>query len=1477
MFVNAAGTGVSADAPSAATLGRPTEITNIRQTAARRWALRSAVSIGWAHDGTRSITGFQYRYRRSGTTAYGAWNDVAGGAAARSITIDDLPFGFSCDVQLQAVNAAGANPSRRIQAYTPPTTARNVSLARPSKGAPNDWVVSWDAPTLPAGTASTFVTGYRVLFAYGATEAALDGYFTRPTTILQSQPHRLYAAADRSATIRPHPVTGQYYRAWVYAVGPGGWPSGDMPSSIVQVPSPSRHSGGQSDPPVPTAEHRPADTPSKQAQQAAPAGSLPAPAWIGAVINAPNAIDVRWAAVTGASGYQYRVNVTNERGVRQSTHIDWTTVPGDAPSVVLAALNGLADAYYAVEVRATGSSESITAERFGPWRPSWNGDRPVLVTTARPHGLVLDPSGRTPSLVQFMRLFGNDDFDASSSDGVAKHVFTLADVPSDTSFTVQSARFLEEAPPTGERNPEWRQVLTVETVSRPNVHEPQPLRDEVIIRDTEAGPAEPLLARGVPRADWWNVARVGARVYWATEPTVPHGLANGDPVVLTTGDADYDGRPLGVRVGALPDELSGLPGFTAANTFAFEEDTDDPFNFADVIRTAAPRIGLLPNQITRITGTRDRKTLDVRATTGLTNGSIVRLVGVTGVDSLNRYVAVKVSATTIAVNNPGGPLAITPDAEAHWEAYTRAEGSRNTIRSLGPRGLPHPGVYRVGTARGAAPAIGQIVQFDHILLDGAVTQKEFIVTNRGRFGAWFEIVLHDSGQRLELQSSTTPHWRWWEVRYTAVPLLPRTVQDTILSISSSSQASPTGGHAWTLKVADTSPYRAYADGSGGQADDGWVCLHGMLHDGHPIPPTARFPVLAKTTGTITVGRLPQTGVTRGVLTEPGVTGQGTAPLALPVNEIGDAQYQPLERARMFAGVVWSVRWEVAAGTDTAWYHLKCVGHAHVLDHRFVRDFYETPPDATIRGLAKHLVDTWVNPYSPPDRQIAATDATLFVTGAAKTDVWDWIPASEVLTRLLDHQAAGIDGYWYVDEFRRLIVGQRAQPTSAAPLVLRQGRHIGGGAVTVDPGNLVTVQTVVGFVPEAANQTEYFSRTPDRTAAPPVSAIQTAADGQQFVQLARRPASVPTVRRAADGGTVDESVTEGPAAPGATAVWLLDRVRGILTRNTGRAQVDPVPAGCLVTVDYVYSEPTVVTTPVGANYPALRDASAAVKAYGVLHRVHQDAALDDLARTQAAADALLARNAAPARYVDLVLLPDDPSIIRLREGQVVAVQSPALGIGRVGTPERPDAGQPAGKWLVESITIDIVNDQPRVGCRLLARDWHLPPGALRSSPDRLTTSTRSSQRPNAPGAVTDRTQTLEGVRLPHALGGALGFSNTSNASDGARIAGGAVFPIDGSRFLPRALHWRAMVQTFGDAVVELFLWDVDAGARVAGSALSSISATSPAHRHKSGFVLPPEVRRYELRCRLTAPETPDPRGGDEAWVWAAEMSVERTWP
>ena len=1474
VFVNAAGTGAAADAPSAATLGRPTALTNIRQTAARRFTPSAAITIGWAHDGTRAITGFQYRYRRSGAAAYGDWNDVAGGAAARSVTIDDLPFAYAYDVQLQAVNAAGATPSGRIQAYTPPTRVRSTRLARPSQSAPNDWVVSWDAPVLPAGTASTFITGYRVLFAYGATEASMDGWFNKPATLVQRESDHTYPATDRNATIRHQPVAGQYYRAWVYVAGPDGWASGGIGSSVVQIPARSQHAGGQAQPPQPTAEHRPADAPPKQAQQSA---ALPAPAWIGAVINAANAVDVRWAAVAGAAGYQYRVNVTNERGARQSTHVDWTTVPGDAPSLVLAALNGVADAYYAVEVRASGSTESITAERFGPWRTSWNGEHPVLVTTAKPHGLALDPDGGTPPRVQFRRLFGSDDFDASGSDGVAKHMFPLADVPSDTSFTVQSARFLEEAPPTGERNPEWRQALTAETVSKPNVPEPRPLRDEVIIHDTEAGPAEPLLGRGSPRADWWNVARVGARVYWATEPTAPHGLADGEPVILTTGDADYDGRPLGARVGALPDELSGLPGFSAANTFAFDEDADDPFNLADVIRTAAPRTGPFSNQITRITGAGDRKTLHVRATTGLSHGSIVRLVGVTGVDSLNRYPAVQVSATTIVVSNPGGPLAIAPDTEAHWEAYTRTTSSWHVIRSLGPRGLPHPGVYRVDTARGVAPAVGRIVQFEHILLDGAVTQKEFIVTSRGPFGAWFEIVLRDSSQSLEFQSSLTPHWHWREVLYTAAPLPPRTVLDAVSSVASSSRASPAGGHAWTLGVADTSPYRAYADGSGGQADDGWVCLPGMLHGGHRIPPTARFPVLAKTASTITVGRLPRTGVTRGDLTAAGVTGLGTAPLALPVTGIGAARYQPLERARLFAGVVWSVRWEVAAGANTAWYHLECLGHAHVLDHRLVRDYYETPPDATIRGLAKHLVDTWVNPYSPTDRQIAAADATLYVTGPAKADVWDWIPASEALTRLLDHQVAGIDGYWYVDEFRRLIVSQRAQPTSAAPLVLRQGRHIDGGAVTVDPARLVTVQTVVGFVPEAANQTEYFSTAPDRTAEPPVSAIRTAADGRQFVQLAHRPASVPAVRRAVDGGTVDESVTEDPAAPGAAPVWILDRARGILTRNTGHAQVDPAPAGSRVTVDYVYSEPTVVTTPAGADHATLRDASPAVKAYGVLHRVHQDAALDDLARTQAAADALLARNAFPARYADLVLLPDDPSIIRLREGQIVDVQAPALGIGRTGTPERPDAAQPAGKWLVESITIDIANDKPRLGCRLLARDWHLPPGAPLAAPRRLVTPTRSSTRPHAPGAVTDRTQTLEGVRLPHALGGAWGSSNTSNAPDGARIAGGAVFPFDGSRFLPRALHWRAMAQTFGDAVIELFLWDVDAGARVAGSTLSSISAASPAHQRKTGFALAPEVRRYELRCRLTAPATPNPRGGDEAWIWAAELSIGRTWP
>lgn len=1473
-FVNAAGTGAAADAPAAATLGRPTEITNARQTAASRYNPTSAITIGWAHDGARSITGFQYRYRESGAASYGAWSDVAGGATARSVTIGDLPFSKSYDVQLQAVNAAGANPAGRVQAHTPPTSPRNVRLTRPSTSGPNDWVVSWDPPTLPAGAPSGFITGYRVHFAYGATETAVDGYVTEPWTVVHTETSRTYPATDRSLTIRHQPVAGQYYRAWVYTVGAGGWPSSGAASSILHVPAPSQHPGSQAPPPEPTSEHRPADAPPKQARQAA----LPAPAWVGAVINAPAEIDVRWAAVAGATGYQYRVNVTNERGVRQSTHIDWTTVPGNAPNLLLATLNGAADAYYAVEVRATGSTESTTAERFGPWRTSWNGERPIRVTTAKPHGLVLDPGGGSPPQVQFTRLFGSDDFGASAADELVKHAFTVTDTPSDTSFTVQATRFVEEAPPAGARNPEWRQVLTSETVSKPGVPEPQPLRDEVIVRDTGAGPAEPLLARGGPRADWWNVVRVGDRVYWATAPAAPHGLANGDPVMLTTGDADYDGRPLGALVGALPDALSGLPGFTAANTFAFEDDEDDPFNLDDVIRTAAPRIGPLPNQITRITGAGDRKTLHVRATTGLASGSIVRLVGVTGVDSLNRYPAVNVSATTIAVNNPGGPLAIAPDAEAHWEAYTRTTGSRNVIRSLLPRGGTGvaPGTYRVGAVRGTAPAVGQIVQFQQILLDGVETQDEFIVTRRGAYGTWFEIMLRDSGQRLNFKESRRPSWRWWEVYYTAVPLLPRPVEDAVSSLTSSSQASPTGGHAWTLTVADSSPYRACADGSGGQANDGWVCLLGMLHGGRPIPPTTRFPVLAKTASAITIGRLPQTGVTRGDLTAAGVTGLGTAPLALPATP-GDAQYQPLERARLFAGVVWSVRWEVAAGGGTAWYHLQCRGHAHVLDHRMVRAFYETPPDSTVRSLARHLIDTWVNPCSPPDRQIAAADATLYVTGPAKEDVWDWIPASEALTRLLDHQAAGIDGYWYVDEFRRLIVSQRTQPHSAAPLVLRQGRHIDGGAVTVDPARLVTVQTVIGFAPEAASRTDRFSLTPDRTAAPPIFAIRTAADGRQFVQLTHRPASIPTVRRAADGGTVDESVTEDPAAFVGTPVWILDRERGVLTRNTGHAQVAPVPAGRLVTINYVYSEPTVVTIPAGADHAALRDASAAVKAYGVLHRVHQDPALDDLARTQAAADALLARNADPARYADLVLLPDDPSLIRLREGQVVAVQAPALGIGRTGSPERPDAAQPAGKWLVESIRIDVVNGKPRLGCRLLVRDWRLPPGAPPAAAQRLTAPTRGSQRPKAPGAITEQTQALEGVRLPRSLGGAWSSSNTSNAADGARIAGGAVPSMDGSRLAPGALRWRAMAQTFGDAVIELFLWDVGAGARVAGSTLSSISETSPAARRSAGFTLAPELRRYELRCRLTSPATPDPQGGDEAWVWAAELHVGRDQP
>ncbi|MCU0274267.1 MAG: fibronectin type III domain-containing protein, partial [Acidimicrobiales bacterium] len=157
--VNAAGTGPWAGPVSTAPRTTPTAPTAVAATPDD-----AAIDLSWAvpaSDGGAAVTDYQVRFRPIGNVTWTTVDD--GTSTATTLTVSGLDNGTGYELEVRAVNAAGAGPWAGPATATPRTTpgSPGALTATPDNG---QVALGWSAPAADGGAAVTdYVIEYRTL------------------------------------------------------------------------------------------------------------------------------------------------------------------------------------------------------------------------------------------------------------------------------------------------------------------------------------------------------------------------------------------------------------------------------------------------------------------------------------------------------------------------------------------------------------------------------------------------------------------------------------------------------------------------------------------------------------------------------------------------------------------------------------------------------------------------------------------------------------------------------------------------------------------------------------------------------------------------------------------------------------------------------------------------------------------------------------------------------------------------------------------------------------------------------------------------------------------------------------------------------------------------------------------------------------------------------------------------------------------
>ena len=156
-------------------------------------ALVGGVRLAWSDPSPADATIAKYQVRRkAGTDPWGSWEDVPGGAAARSRTVTGLMSGTAYRFQLRAVDAA-----TNYGSYSAAGPATPLALGT---GAPAPQSVASDWALVPKDSGNNLLVGpggkFRLLFVTSGKTAATSTSISTYNAFVQD-------AANANATLRP--------------------------------------------------------------------------------------------------------------------------------------------------------------------------------------------------------------------------------------------------------------------------------------------------------------------------------------------------------------------------------------------------------------------------------------------------------------------------------------------------------------------------------------------------------------------------------------------------------------------------------------------------------------------------------------------------------------------------------------------------------------------------------------------------------------------------------------------------------------------------------------------------------------------------------------------------------------------------------------------------------------------------------------------------------------------------------------------------------------------------------------------------------------------------------------------------------------------------------------------------------------------------------------------------------------------------
>ena len=290
--LNMSGTGAESDEAVAALPSVPARPEGFAATPGDR-----AVALAWDDPGDATITGWQYRYRTTGS--YGDWTDIPGGGAATTgYTVAGLAAGIPHHFRVRAVNSSGSGLESDETEATPFAVPAKPTGLTATSGS-GEVLLEWDDP------GDSAITGWEYNRRQG------DGEFEKDWTLI----------AGSAATTTSHTVIGLV----------AGSPYGFKVRAVA-----GDRAGAESD--VATATVPLPPLPARPEELVAERGV--------------NEVSLDWKALGDPSVtlWQYRYRTTGEFG-------DWTDIPGSHAGTTGHTITGLEGGTpHTFRVRAVNSS-----------------------------------------------------------------------------------------------------------------------------------------------------------------------------------------------------------------------------------------------------------------------------------------------------------------------------------------------------------------------------------------------------------------------------------------------------------------------------------------------------------------------------------------------------------------------------------------------------------------------------------------------------------------------------------------------------------------------------------------------------------------------------------------------------------------------------------------------------------------------------------------------------------------------------------------------------------------------------------------------------------------------------------------------------------------------------------------------------------------------------------------------------------------